>query len=147
MSLNRPSLDCIWMEVAYTIAQRSTCGRRKVGCVLVNHVKQVVSTGYNGVPINWPHCTEIACSGAKHLSGTRLDLCEAVHAEQNAILQAQKPFFYAYCTTLPCVSCMKLFANTNIETIYYCETYPSEDLTKKVAEMGHIKLFKMEKPC
>ena len=72
--------------MAELVAERSTCRRRKVGCVLVDSNNHVVATGYNGVPTHFPHCLDEPCEGATAPSGESLEKCLAVHAEQNALL-------------------------------------------------------------
>lgn len=124
----RPTTQNYFMQMARLVATRSTCLRRSVGCVLVDHKNRVLATGYNGVPSGWPHCNANethACPGARAPSGTMLDACAAVHAEQNAILQCVNVdmIFAAYVTTFPCVSCAKLLLNTPCNIIYYGEEY------------------------
>ena len=53
----RPSRDATMLKLASTIAERSTCARRQVGCVLTNARGHVLSTGWNGVPAGQPHCS------------------------------------------------------------------------------------------
>lgn len=153
----RPSRDEIWLEVASTIAKRSTCWRRAVGCVLTDEDGIVLSTGYNGVAAGRPHCNEQVivyenvwvpfrpeymdgefkltkvdkgyinrCPGSEAPSGQNLDACQALHAEQNAILRLADPrdVHTAYCTSSPCISCIKLFLGTNCERIVFLEEYP-----------------------
>jgi len=104
--------DAWAMELAAVTARRSTCLRRAVGCVLLNPRGHVLATGYNGVAVGLPHCNEAmelvvrgkaeliyphACPGAGALSGTNLDSCEAVHAEQNALLQCRDVYDIETC--------------------------------------------------
>jgi tRNA(Arg) A34 adenosine deaminase TadA len=58
--------------------------------------------------------------------GKGLDLCEAIHAEQNALLQCRdtKEIEVAYVTASPCVTCVKLFMNTGCKRIVFLEEYP-----------------------
>lgn len=125
--MSRPSRDEVYMEMARTIAKRSTCARRDVGCILVREDGHVLATGYNGKPRGFKHCKGGAsqCSGAGAPSGASLDACEAVHAEQNALLQCADvdQIYVAYCTTQPCVHCVKLLLNTGCQTIVYDEPY------------------------
>ena len=114
---------------------RSTCLRRHVGCVLLDKYGYVISTGYNGVAAGLPHCNEElqafgtfphACGGAHSASGTDLDSCEAIHAEQNALLQCRDPHLIdtCYTTTSPCITCVKLLMNTSCGRIVFSEEYP-----------------------
>lgn len=150
----RPTRDQTYMEIARAISLRSTCLRRAVGCVLADADGFILSTGYNGVAAGRKHCNEPvstpkdyvqvgkdpriqrptrfeieyphACPGAQAPSGESLDLCEAIHAEQNAILRLPDPrrLHTAYCTASPCVSCVKLFLGTSCVCIVFAEAYP-----------------------
>lgn len=123
----RPSRDEYFMMMAFLVATRSTCARRKVGCVLVNSRGHVVGTGYNGVAAGRPHCNEgLSCEGANAKSGTGLDSCEAIHAEQNALLQCRDVCQIAacYCTASPCITCTKLLLNTSCKRVIFGEEYP-----------------------
>lgn len=132
----RPSRDEWAMELALLTAKRATCLRRQVGCVLLNQRGHVLATGYNGVAAGQPHCNQYdhfhpvgfpdACVGAHAPSGTNLDGCQAIHAEQNALLQCRDVYTIhaAYVTASPCLTCCKLLLNTSCERIYYAEEYP-----------------------
>lgn len=151
----RPTKDQYFIDMAVLVSTRGTCLRRKVGCVLVNSRGHVIATGYNGVAAGLPHCNhsdEIgtrvdgvvvfdhphACEGVGSPSGTNLDSCQAIHGEQNALLQCKDVFEIdtAYVTAKPCVSCMKLFMNTSCKRIVYLEDYPhsySDSLAAKAS--------------
>lgn len=119
-----------FMLIAQAVSLRATCARRSVGCVLVNESYHILSTGYNGVPSGMPHCIEIPCSGANLPSGTGLDLCESIHAEQNALLQCPDVMRIKECftTTFPCIHCLKLLMNTSCETIYFMHDYKDTEI-------------------
>jgi dCMP deaminase len=131
----RPTSDDYFLSMASLVSSRTTCLRRSVGCVLVNHRKHVIATGYNGVAAGRPHCNEVdpfdpagypnACSGAHSESGTELHLCEAIHAEQNALLQCRDVYeiHTAYVTVSPCIHCMKLLLNTSCQRIVCWDRY------------------------
>lgn len=130
----RPDRDTWGLKLALVTAQRATCCRRRVGCVLMNSRHQVLSTGYNGRAAGLPHCNEQtngvayanACSGATAPSGQNLDACEAIHAEQNALLQCRDVYdiYTAYVTASPCITCVKLLLNTACERIVFIDEYP-----------------------
>ncbi len=86
-ALERPTTDDYFMEIASVVAKRSTCLRNQVGALFVKN-KRILTTGYNGAPAGLPHCDEVGCAREGVASGTRHELCRAVHAEQNAIIQA-----------------------------------------------------------
>lgn len=132
----RPSRDEWAIKLALLTAQRTTCCRRAVGCVLLNARGHVLATGYNGVAAGLPHCNEHdqffetgfphACAGANAPSGTNLDGCQAIHAEQNAMLQCKDVYSIhtCYVTASPCMTCIKLLLNTSCERIVFVEEYP-----------------------
>jgi len=124
--MSRPSHDEYFLEMAKLAATRSTCARRQVGCVLVNKRNHVLATGYNGVAAGVPHCIETPCAGATAASGESLDLCQAIHAEANALLQCKDVFEIetVYCTASPCVHCTKLLMNTSARVLVFDEVYP-----------------------
>ncbi len=152
----RPDRDTYFLRMAELAATRATCLRRAVGCVLVNDLGHVLATGYNGVAAGLPHCNEPApwskavwdvqsadwrqvyphaCEGSTCDSGTNLEGCEAIHAEQNALLQCRdvQEIATAYTTTPPCVTCTKLLLNTSCRRIVCLGTYPASghDLWRK----------------
>lgn len=123
----RISRDAWAMGLAQITAQRSTCLRRQVGAVLLNGRGHVMSTGYNGPASGEPHCNDgHPCPGAQAASGTDLDGCYALHAEQNALLQCRDPWLIeaAYLTASPCITCVKLLMNTTCRRIVFAEDYP-----------------------
>ncbi len=123
--MKRPTLAKTFLEIANVLSKRATCGRRQVGCVLVNRRNHIIGTGYNGVAPGEAHCTETPCKGAGLPSGLGHDVCEAVHAEQNALLQCKDVWdiYTCYTTTAPCMACTKLLLNTSCEMIVFNEAY------------------------
>ena len=125
--MDRIDTDKYFLEIARTVAKRSTCMRRAVGCVLVDSQNHIVATGYNGVPTKFTHCLDSPCEGAFSLSGTDLDLCNALHAEVNAFLQLRSDdVLTAYLTVSPCFSCAKMLANSNVKRLVAAELYVHE---------------------
>ncbi len=129
---NRPNWHQYFMKMAFLIAERSTCLRRKVGALIIRD-NQILSTGYNGAPKHIRHCSVTGCLREKLNvpSGERHELCRGVHAEQNAIVQAAVNGVSIangsiYCTNQPCSICAKLLINSEIKTIYIANTYKDE---------------------
>lgn len=129
----RPSIDEYFMQIATIVAKRSTCLRNHVGAVIVKD-KRILSTGYNGAPRNLEHCLDIGCIRQQNniASGTRHELCRAVHAEQNAIIQAALHGVSIenatiYCTHQPCVLCAKMLINAMIEKVVFEVVYPDTE--------------------
>lgn len=142
--------------MAKLAATRGTCLRRKVGCILVNSRGHVLATGRNGVASGMPHCNEPTdhtkvfvdhsretrlipiygnqCSGAQATSGTNLEACGAIHAEQNALLQCGDVYEIAcaYVTHSPCITCVKLLMNTSCQSIIFAEPYAHDEPAKRL---------------
>lgn len=121
------------LHIASIIATRTTCIRRGVGCVLVNARGEILSTGYNGVASGQPHCSDNLgkhCSGSSAKTGENLEGCQAIHAEQNALMQCAnvQEIEAAYVTASPCMHCMKMLLNTSCKHIYALEVYDDKAL-------------------
>lgn len=86
----RPGKDEYYLNIAKVVATRSTCLRRRYGAVIVNN-DQIVGTGYNGSPRGEQNCCDIGVCHREELNipkGERYELCVAIHAEDNAVMQA-----------------------------------------------------------
>lgn len=147
--MQRPSWEEYFMEIAYLVAKRSTCLRRQVGAVIVKS-KNILATGYNGVPRGITHCEVAGCLREKLNvpSGERHELCRGLHAEQNAIIQAAYHGTSIagadlYCTNRPCIICSKMIINAGIEKVYYQDGYSDPLAEEMIAESG-LTLIKME---
>ncbi|HOA90241.1 MAG: deoxycytidylate deaminase [Bacillota bacterium] len=141
----RPSWDDYFMDIAELVASRSTCLRRQVGAVIVKD-RRIISTGYNGAPRGVSHCLDVGCLREQLgvPSGERHELCRAVHAEQNAIIQAALHGVSTngatlYCTTQPCVLCAKMLLNAGIKEIFFRGSYPDE-LALSLLQEGDVKI-------
>ncbi len=141
----RPSWDEYFMEIVELIKERSTCLRRQVGALIVND-KRILATGYNGAPTGCSHCEEVGCLREKLQipSGQRHELCRALHAEQNAIVQAALYGISVqggtlYVTHQPCVMCAKMAINAGIKRIVYKGEYPDE-LSRELLEEAGIEV-------
>ncbi len=124
----RPSWDEYFMNIAELAKTRSNCIRRQVGAVLVNNKHQIISTGYNGVPRGIDHCTKATCTKLYEKSGEKNEICPAVHAELNAILQAATAGISSegttlYSTTRPCGNCTMAIINAGIKRVVFIEDY------------------------
>ena len=142
----RPSWNDYFMKITEDVATRSTCLRRSVGAVIVKD-KRILSTGYNGAPVNIAHCTEETCLRTKYNvpSGERHELCRGLHAEQNAIIQAALHGVSVkgatiYITHQPCSICTKMLINSGIKTIICKLPYNDQFADDMIKESG-IKLI------
>lgn len=157
--------DLRFMEMAELVATWSSCFKqdRQVGAVIVRN-KRILTTGYNGAPTNIKSCKERQeCIRINQniKSGTRQEICYAVHAEQNAIIQAARLGLQIenatlYCTHQPCVICAKMIINSGISKVVYKYGYPdvfSLELFKEAKiilvnfeEESQKETFKKENP-
>jgi dCMP deaminase len=135
----RPTIDEYFLKIASVVAERSTCRRHHIGAVAVKG-KHILSTGYNGAPSGHKDCLELGCLRDEMgiASGTRHEICRAIHAEQNAIIQASLNGVSiegatVYCTHSPCVLCAKMLTNAGIKRFVTFGTY---------ADNSFIVLFK-----
>lgn len=145
----RPSWDAYFMEIVDLIKTRSTCLRRQVGAIIVKD-KRILATGYNGAPVGCKHCSEVGClrDKLKIPSGQRHELCRAIHAEQNAIVQAAYSGTsikdsIMYVTDQPCVLCAKMAINAGIKKIIFKGDYPDELAMDLLKESG-LRIVKYE---
>lgn len=138
MIVDRPSKDDYFLSMARVVSSRSTCVRRRVGCVLVDKHGQVMATGYNGVASGMNHCIADPCQGSAMPSGTGLSSCRAIHAEMNALIQCRdtQAIDILYCTTAPCIDCVKVLMNTSCQRICFLDSYPHTESRKLWLDSG-----------
>ncbi len=123
-----------YLDIAQTVAERSTCLRRKFGAVIVKN-DSIISTGYNGAPRGRKNCCDLGeCLREKYEipSGERYELCRSVHAEANAIIAASREEtlgadLYLVCLdkeerltpgTSSCSMCKRLIINAGIRSVF-----------------------------
>ena len=131
-SKDRPNKDEYYLDIAASIAKRSTCLRRRYGAVIVNN-DEIIATGYNGSPRGEKNCCDTGeCwREAHHIPhGEQYEKCVSVHAEMNAIISAARkdmvggtlylmgfddsnPIFHA----VPCTICRRLIKNAGIKRV------------------------------
>ena len=116
--ISRPKM---FMEMAETVAKRSTCFRLNVGALVVEN-NNVVSIGYNGAPSGEEHCTGNLCPGKLHCTRT-------IHAEDNAIrrVPANCNPTEIFVTDSPCEVCLKLIEERGIKRVFFKTLYRIND--------------------
>lgn len=121
--MDRPDWDRYFINITKEVSRRSTCLRRNIGAIIVRDYR-ILSTGYNGAPSGFKHCDEVGCIRDKYNipSGEKHELCRAVHAEQNAIIQAAihgASIMNAdmYVISTPCIQCAKMIINAKIKRV------------------------------
>ncbi len=143
--IDRIPWDEYFMKITHDVSLRSTC-RRKVGA-LITIDNQIKSTGYNGAPKGLKHCSDQGgCMRELNNipSGTRQEFCRAVHAEQNAIIQAAAEGISIkggtlYVNTYPCSICTRMIINVGIKRIVYDSDY-NDELSKKLLDESGIEV-------
>lgn len=140
------------MGMAKLVSTWSSCYKvnRKVGAVIVKD-KRILTTGYNGAGSGISSCVDRGYCLREQMnipSGTRHEICYAVHAEQNSIIQAAKLGVSVqgatlYCTHQPCSICAKMIINSGIARVVFDEGYPDEFSIKMFNEAG-VQVDKFE---
>ncbi|MFA5309847.1 MAG: cytidine/deoxycytidylate deaminase family protein [Dehalococcoidales bacterium] len=147
----RPDFDEYCLKIASVVAERSTCLRHHMGAIAVRD-KHILTTGYNGAPAGAKDCLELGCLrdelGIE--SGTRHEICRAIHAEQNVIIQAglhgvSLEGSTVYCTHTPCVLCAKMLVNARIARFVSFGRYADDRFIEIFKEAG-IKVDMKEWP-
>ena len=148
----RPSRDFVLMETAKLWAQRSTCSRLQVGCVIARD-SRILTTGYNGAPSGMAHCNhDCTCGQAKPIEGygegamSHRNGCNAlkpcilsVHAEANAIAFAARYGLMLqdaalYTTHMPCPNCCLLIVNSGLKVVVWEIDFRDESGLKTLEE-------------
>ncbi len=129
--MSRPNKDEYYLNIAKAVSARSTCIRRRFGAVIVKD-DVIVSTGYNGPARGVVNCQEVGClkNQLNIPAYTGYDYCIAVHAEENAIINAARHgaevkggTLYLYGETVedgkiteadPCKRCRRAIINAGI---------------------------------
>lgn len=116
----RPSFEEIYMQLAHTLAERSTCKRLNVGTVITStDYRKVLAVGYNGNAAGLPNQCDRDEAGN----------CGCLHSEENAVINCDSPRFaekYVFVTHLPCAACAKRLINLGgVKKIFYRHQYRS----------------------
>lgn len=121
-SKKRPSFVSIYMNMAFLLAQRSTCVRLSVGTVITTtDYRKVLAVGYNGNATGLPNRCDSSVPGN----------CGCLHSEENAVINCDSPRNtpkVVFVTHLPCKLCAKRLINLGyVEQVYYCHSYRCTD--------------------
>ena len=103
---DRVSKHNYYLDIAQTVAERSTCLRKKYGAIIVKD-DAIIATGYNGAPRGRKNCSDLNFCMREKLQiprGERYELCRAVHAEANAIISAPRDQMLGSTLYQTCVS-------------------------------------------
>lgn len=139
MGMERVSKENYYLDIAQTVAERSTCIRRKFGAIIVKD-DNIVATGYNGAPRGRQNCSELGHCTRDKLGiprGERYELCRSVHAEMNAVISAARAdmlgaTLYMVCVnpadgsvmpgTSSCMMCKRVLINAGITRVVVRDT-------------------------
>jgi dCMP deaminase len=142
VSKERIGLDEYFLKIAAVVGERATCLRHHMGAITVRD-KHILTTGYNGAPAGAKDCLELGClrDELKIPSGTRQEICRAIHAEQNVIIQAglhgvSLAGATVYCTHTPCVLCAKMLVNARIARFVTFGKYADDRFIEIFKEAG-----------
>ncbi len=149
--LKRPDTDEYFLKIAAVVGERATCRRHHMGAIAVRD-KHILTTGYNGAAAGLKDCLELGCLRDQNgiASGTRAEICRAIHAEQNVIIQAglhgvSLQGATIYCTHTPCVLCAKMLVNAKIARFVTFQKYADDEFVKLFKEAG-IKVDILPRP-
>ncbi len=138
----RPDWDEYFLKIASVVGERSTCRRHHMGAIAVRD-KRILTTGYNGAAAGLKDCLELGCLRDELgiASGTRAEICRAIHAEQNVIIQAalhgvSLEGATIYCTHTPCVLCAKMMVNARIKRVVNFREYSDNSFIEMFKEAG-----------
>ena len=141
-NIPRPDWDEYFLKVVSVVAERSTCRRHNMGAIAVRD-KHILSSGYNGAPAGLKDCLELGCLRDELgiPSGERAEICRAIHAEQNVIIQAalhgvSLEGATIYCTHTPCVLCAKMLVNSRIKRFVSFREYSDGSYRDMFKEAG-----------
>jgi dCMP deaminase len=129
--MSRPSFQQIYIDLARTLATRSTCVRLKVGTVITStDFRKVLAIGYNGNAAGLANCCDRDEPGN----------CGCLHSEENAVINCDAPRFiekYVFVTHLPCVQCAKRLINLgNVKIVFYAQDYRIRDSIALLNSVG-----------
>lgn len=146
--------DHRFMSLIEEISKWSSCFQenRKMGAVVVRD-RRILTTGYNGAPEGVKSCVERGECMRRRMgipSGTRHEYCYAIHAEQNAILQAAKLGISVqgatlYCTHQPCAICCKIIINSGIARVVYRNSYP-DAFSREIFAQSKVLVEQYQEP-
>jgi len=133
----RLNWDEYFSKIVSVTAERSSCERLHVGCLLVKD-NRIISQGYNG---HLPGCKHESIIRNNHEQAT-------VHAEQNALCDCAKRGVSckestAYVTHYPCIICCRLLLASGIKEIKYLEDYKNDNLVEHFCNQLNVKLIKL----
>ena len=135
--------DEYFMKIAETVAVKSKDPSSKMGCVIVDKNKRVVSLGYNGM-------LQGADESKMTLSERPMKYYFAIHSEMNAVLFAHQDLTGCtiYNRVATCENCLKYCLQAGIKRFVYKElrvhshsTDPKKSMTNVETDEAVIRLL------
>ena len=136
---DRLSKDFYYLEIAHTIACRSSCMTEHMGAVIVKN-DEIISTGYNGAPRGVQNCCDRGTCFKdimpKPPTGATNMECRGVHAPMNAIINASRDHMLNSCMYIYgadvtnrfliqnldcCAICKRMIINAGITTVFFAD--------------------------
>ena len=138
-----------YMKTAEVFAELSSARRLHVGAIVVKD-DRIISIGYNGMPSGWDNNCEdeypISPWEPEHgkvenATYTLKTKPEVLHAETNAIAKLAKSTESGdgatlFVTHAPCLDCAKLVYQSGINSVFYRNSYRSDDGIKFLEKAG-----------
>jgi dCMP deaminase len=120
-----------YMQIAETFAELSSARRLHVGAIVVKD-DRIISIGYNGMPSGWDNNCEEELKWPNGEIRYLKSKPEVLHAETNAIAKLARSTESGlgaslFVTHAPCLDCAKLVYQSGINSVYYRESYRSDD--------------------
>jgi len=129
----RPSKEFTFMTIAKVWAKQSTCPKLHVGCVLVNSQDQIIASGYNGRPKNFPHCLETNCDNGEFHGVVHSELNAIIACAMNGVSTKNTRLFVTSC---PCFRCSLAIIQSGIKEVIYL--YNPLETSIKLLQLGKV---------
>jgi dCMP deaminase len=129
-----------YMKTAEIFAELSSARRLHVGAIVVKD-DRIISIGYNGMPSGWDNNCEEEIKWPNGHIAHLISKPEVLHAETNAIAKLARSTESGlgaslFVTHAPCLDCAKLVYQSGINSVYYRESYRSDDGINFLLEAG-----------
>jgi len=143
MSTSQREWDEYFMKIAETVALKSKDPSSKMGCVIVDENKRVVSVGYNGM-------IQGSDESKMTLSERPMKYYFAIHSEMNALLYAKRDLSGCtiYNRVATCENCLKYCLQAGIKRFVYEEllvhshsTDPKHSMTNVETDEAIIRML------
>ena len=143
MNEKQRAWDEYFMKIAETVALKSKDPSSKMGCVIVDPKKRVVSLGYNGM-------LQGADESKMTLSERPMKYYFAIHSEMNAVLFAHQDLTGCtiYNRVATCENCLKYCLQAGIKRFVYKDlrvhshsSDPSKSMTNVETDEAVIRLL------